>query len=93
MLGLREKEIDTLKVELRRIQKSNEDLRKHCEQVEKELRSAGVGTDNKKGGSASQMNIHKASASQGIDVIGYNQHFESHSTDLRKTNYNFPNAA
>ena len=34
LLGLREKEIDTLKVELRRIQKSNEDLRKHCELVE-----------------------------------------------------------
>ncbi len=34
LLGLREKEIDTLKVELRRIQKSNEEMRKHCEVVE-----------------------------------------------------------
>lgn len=89
MLGLREKEIDTLKVELRRIQKSNEDMRKHCEVVEKELRG---GVDNKKGGSASQMNIHKSSINQGIDILGNNNHFESQSTDLRKTNYNFPNA-
>jgi vacuolar-type H+-ATPase subunit I/STV1 len=84
LLGLREKEIDSLKAELRRIQKSNEDLRKHCELVDKESR---------KGGSSSQMNIHKQSMNQGIDILGYNQHFESQSTDLRKTNYNFPNAA
>ncbi len=57
------------------------------------MRSAGVGTDNKKGGSVSQMSIHKTSGNQGIDIQGYNHNFESQSTDLRKPNYNFPNAA
>ena len=36
LMGLREKEIDTFKNELRRIQKSNDDMKYHIDYLEKE---------------------------------------------------------
>ena len=103
-MGLREKEIDTLKAELRRIQKCNEELKKHIDGIEKENKVmkntidhvSGSGTTTKLTPNKTSMGVHKLSSS-GLDVSGasYNQNFESHTTDMRRTNnnYNFPNAS
>jgi hypothetical protein len=72
LLGLREKEIDTLKTELRRLQKSNEDMRKHCEMVEKDLKCANGGDR-----ANSQLGFNKMQGTPGLDGVSFNPHFES----------------
>lgn len=49
LLGLREKESENLKHELKKIQKQNEDLRRSCEQLESQVRA--LGAEIKRGGS------------------------------------------
>lgn len=77
LLSLREKEIETLKTEMRRIQKSNEDLRKHCESIEKELKGMGLnmGSDSKKQGTGMMGGIgsgNKSHLGSALDITGYN---------------------
>ena len=70
LLGLREKEVDTMKAELRKMQKNNEDLRNHCELLEQQVQK--FGQDIKRTGSV--INFGK---STGEDSIIYNNNFDS----------------
>ena len=48
-MGLREKEVDNFKHELKRMQKLNEELKRNCEQLENQVKA--LGAEIKRGGS------------------------------------------
>lgn len=76
LLSLREKEVDTLKTELRRIQKNNEELRQHIEYLDKSAKKSvhpnpTINKDAKK------------NSSTHFEDLTYNQGFDSQTTDVR----------
>ena len=46
MVELREKEVDSLKIDYKRVTKANEDLRLHIEKLEKEIKALRIMADS-----------------------------------------------
>ena len=76
LLSLREKEIESLKIDMRRLQRANDEIKHHLDYIEKENREYKV---------KSSGGINKSN-SNALDDLSYLQQFESHTTDNRRPN-------
>ena len=100
LLGLREKEVESLKTEYRRLQKSNDELRHQLDAMQKDFHGkGGIILRDLPLRSATAMGTHTThiydhSASQGVlEELSYHQNTESQTTDLRGKKQSFISGA
>jgi len=70
LVGLREKDVDSLKKDLRRLQQQNEELRRHIDSLDRENKDL-------------KSILSTQPGQRGLEELSYHQNLESQTTDAR----------